>query len=147
MISESLDSKEPFSLIFMDIDDFKQVVDTHGHLKASQTLQEFALTLQETLQEPAYAVAYGGDEFVMVLPGLNKGQALHMAEKVRSRIGETRYLRGEGLNVRVRASFGVCTFPDDATSLSEMLALADQAMFFVKERGKNSVSGITFGKE
>ncbi|MBL7204648.1 MAG: GGDEF domain-containing protein [Desulfobacteraceae bacterium] len=145
LISESLVSKQPFSLIFMDIDDFKQVVDTHGHLKASQTLQEFASTLQETLQEPAYAVAYGGDEFVMVLPGLNKRQALHMAENVRSRIGETLYLRGEGLRVRLRASFGVSTFPDDATSLSEMLALADQAMFFVKERGKNSVSGITFG--
>ena len=145
LISESLVSNQPFSLIFMDIDDFKQVVDTHGHLKASQTLQEFASTLQETLQEPVYAVAYGGDEFVMVLPGLNKRQALHMAEEVRSRIGETLYLREEGLRVRLRASFGVSTFPDDATSLSELLALADQAMFFVKERGKNSVSGITFG--
>ena len=147
LISESLVSNQPFSLIFMDIDDFKQVVDTHGHLKASQTLQEFASTLQETLQEPAYAVAYGGDEFVIVLPGLNKRQALHMAEKVRSRIGETLYLRGEGLKVKLRASFGVSTFPDDATSLSEMLALADQAMFYVKERGKNSVSGITLGKQ
>jgi diguanylate cyclase (GGDEF)-like protein len=147
LISESLVSNQPFSLIFMDIDDFKHVVDTHGHLKASQTLQEFASTLQETLQEPAYAVAYGGDEFVIVLPGLNKRQALHMAEKVRSRIGETLYLRGEGLKVELRASFGVSTFPDDATSLSEMLALADQAMFYVKERGKNSVSGITLGKQ
>lgn len=146
LISESLVSKQPFSLIFMDIDDFKQVVDTHGHLKASQTLQEFASTLQETLQEPAYAVAYGGDEFVVVLPGLNKAQALHTAEKVRSRIGETPYLREEGLRIRLRASFGVSTFPDDATSLSELLALADQAMFLVKERGKNSVSGITFGE-
>jgi diguanylate cyclase (GGDEF)-like protein len=132
LISENSVSKRPFSLIFMDIDDFKQVVDTYGHLKASQALQEFASTINGVLQKPAYAVAYGGDEFVIVLPGLNKRQALHMAENLNS-----------GLRVRLRASFGVSTFPDDATNLSGLLSLADQAMFSVKETGKDNISGTS----
>jgi diguanylate cyclase (GGDEF)-like protein len=143
LISENSVSKQPFSLIFMDIDDFKQVVDTYGHLKASQTLQEFASTINGVLQKPAYAVAYGGDEFVIVLPGLNKRQALHMAENIRSVIRETVYLLNSGLRVRLRASFGVSTFPDDATNLSGLLSLADQAMFSVKETGKDNISGTS----
>jgi diguanylate cyclase (GGDEF)-like protein len=142
LISKNSVSKRPFSLIFMDLDDFKYVVDTCGHLNASQALQEVASTVRATLQGPAYAVAYGGDEFVVVLPDLNKSQALDMAENIRARIRETVYLLNLGLTVSLRASFGVSTFPDDATTLSELLALADQAMFNVKERGKDSVRGV-----
>lgn len=133
-----------FSLVFMDIDDFKQVVDTHGHLNASKTLQEIAATLMEALPTPAYGVAYGGDEFVLVLPGFDKQQALEMAETIRKRIKETVYLQKAGLNVRIHSSLGVSTFPHDADTLTELLALADQAMFSVKERGKDSVCGISF---
>jgi diguanylate cyclase (GGDEF)-like protein len=133
-----------FSLVFMDIDNFKQVVDTHGHLNASKALQEIAATIKTTLQKPAYGVAYGGDEFVLVLPGFDKRQALDMAETIRKRIKETIYLQNSGLKVRVSSSLGVSTFPDDADTLTELLALADQAMFSVKERGKDSVCGISY---
>ncbi len=141
LITECSKNGRPFSLIFTDIDNFKDVVDVYGHLSASQALQELAVTIQSTIYEPAYAVAYGGDEFVIVLPGLNKLQALKMAETIRSKIKETVYLVNLGLRVNLRASFGVSMFPDDATSLSDLLSLADQAMFNVKKRGKNSVSG------
>jgi len=141
LISECSGTDLSFSLIFMDIDDFKNVVDTYGHLKASIALQEFAATIRSTLHEPAYGVAYAGDEFVVVLPGFNKLQAFDMAESIRSRMRETVYLSKLGLKVNLRASFGVATFPDDATSLTALLSLADEAMFSVKERGKDSVSG------
>jgi len=142
LISECSDTGLPFSLIFMDIDDFKNVVDTYGHLSASQALQELASTIRSTLHEPAYGVAYGGDEFVVVLPGFNKLQAFDMAESIRSRMKETVYLSKIGAHVKLRASFGISSFPDDATGLSELLSLADEAMFNVKERGKDSVSSI-----
>ena len=144
LIAKSASGGGVFSLVFMDIDDFKQVVDTHGHPNASKTLQEIAATIKDTLPPPAYGVAYGGDEFVLVLPGFDKQQALDTAENIRQRIKDTIYLQKAGLNVRVNSSLGVSTFPDDADTLSDLLSLADQAMFSVKERGKDSVCGISF---
>ena len=144
LIKKSASSGRVFSLVFMDIDNFKRVVDTHGHLNASKALQEIAATIKSTLQKPAYGVAYGGDEFVLVLPGFDKQQALDMAETIRQRIKQTIYLQKVGLSVHVSSSLGVSTFPDDADTLTDLLALADQAMFSVKERGKDSVCGISY---
>ena len=144
LIQKSTPSGRVFSLVFMDIDNFKQVVDTHGHLNASKALQEIADTIKTTLQAPAYGVAYGGDEFVLVLPGYDKRQALDLAESIRKRIKETIYLQTAGLKVHISSSLGVSTFPNDADTLSGLLALADQAMFSVKERGKDSVCGISY---
>jgi len=144
LIEKSTSARQVFSLIFMDIDNFKQVVDSHGHLNASKALQEIASTIQATLQNPAYGVAYGGDEFVLVLPGFDKHQAMQMAETIRSRIKETIYLQKANLKVRISASLGVSTYPHDADTLSDLLALADQAMFSVKEKGKDSVCAISY---
>ncbi len=132
-------TKDPFSVIFMDIDDFKRVVDAHGHLKGSQALQEVARTLRECLTEPNFAVAYGGDEFVAVLQGFTKGQALHKAEEIRTRMKQTDYLANHGQRVQLRASFGIATYPDDAADVTALLAAADRAMFEIKEKGKDAV--------
>lgn len=144
LIETSASTRQVFSLIFMDIDNFKQVVDTHGHLNASKALQEIALTIKAALRNPAYGVAYGGDEFVLVLPGFDKHQAMQMAETIRLGIKETIYLQKANLEVRISASLGVSTYPHDADTLSDLLALADQAMFSVKERGKDSVCAISY---
>jgi diguanylate cyclase (GGDEF)-like protein len=132
-------TRDPFSLIFMDIDHFKKVVDTYGHLKGSQAIQEVARTIQECLIEPAFGVAYGGDEFVAVLQRFEKAQALRKAEEIRSRIKQTVYLAGHGHQVTLSASFGIATFPDDAANVTGLLALADRAMFDVKEAGKDGI--------
>ncbi|HUT71687.1 MAG TPA: sensor domain-containing diguanylate cyclase [Desulfatiglandales bacterium] len=139
LIRASEVSRDSFSLIFMDIDNFKRVVDTYGHLKGSQALQEVAKTIRESLAEPALAVAYGGDEFVAVLPGYQKSRAIQKAEEIRLRMSQTVYLGEYGHNVSLRASFGLATYPDDATDLTSILALADRAMFDVKERGKDTI--------
>jgi diguanylate cyclase (GGDEF)-like protein len=144
LIKTSAAGDRVFSLVFMDIDNFKQVVDSHGHLNASKALQEIAATIKTSLEEPAYGVAYGGDEFVLVLPGFDKQQAMGMAETIRKRIKDTVYLQKAGLKVSISSSLGVSTFPDDADTLTDLLALADQAMFSVKERGKDSVCGISY---
>jgi diguanylate cyclase (GGDEF)-like protein len=129
----------PFSLIFMDMDNFKRVVDTYGHLKGSQALQEVARTIRACLQEPAFGVAYGGDEFVIVLQDYNKDRALGKAEEIRNRMNHTLYLTEHGHRVVLKASFGIATYPEDARHVSGLLALADRAMFRVKEGGKDAV--------
>jgi len=129
------------ALIFMDVDDFKSVVDAHGHLHASRTLQQLAGTLRQIVAAPGFGVAYGGDEFVIVLPDCSKSDALLIAETVRERIREQVYLKDQGLDIKIKASFGVAVFPDDAADVNEILGLADRAMFHVKNTGKDSVCG------
>jgi two-component system, cell cycle response regulator len=130
---------DPFSIIFMDLDNFKQVVDTYGHLKGSQAIQEVARTLRECLTEPAFGVAYAGDEFVAVLQGFNKREAFQKAEEIRSRMKQTVYLSNHGHRVSLGASFGISTFPDDAADVAALLSSADRAMFEIKQKGKDAV--------
>ena len=127
------------SVIFMDLDRFKHVVDTYGHLNGSRAVQEVAATIQASLEEPTYAVAYAGDEFIVVLPGYGEPEARVKAEEIRSRILETVYLREQGFAVRLQASFGVATFPDHAGDMTGLLAAADKALFGVKEKGRDAV--------
>jgi diguanylate cyclase (GGDEF)-like protein len=143
LISENTNNTRPVSLIFMDIDNFKSVVDAYGHLKGSQTLQELAKTIGDSLVEPAYGVAYGGDEFVVILPGLGKNEAIQKTEAIRSEINRSTYLSDHGHHLKLQASFGVATYPDDATDVAGLLASADRAMFDVKADGKNAVKSLS----
>ncbi len=142
LVDESRRTKLPFSLIFLDIDNFKMVVDTHGHLLGSQALAEVAQTILHCIAEPAFGVAYGGDEFVVVLPGHDHGQVLEKARQIRATMLDTRYLPEVKNGVRLQASFGIATYPDDASDIKTILAKADQAMFQVKTRGKNAVGDV-----
>jgi diguanylate cyclase (GGDEF)-like protein len=142
LTQDSKTKKEPYSLIFMDIDNFKHVVDTHGHLNGSQALSEVAKTIILCISSPSFGVAYGGDEFVSVLPGFSKEGAMQKAEEIRSKMRETIYLPGVGEGVSLSASFGVATYPDDAENITHMLASADQAMFHIKTTGKNAVGDL-----
>jgi diguanylate cyclase (GGDEF)-like protein len=141
LITGSQRNSRPFSLIFLDIDNFKHVVDTYGHLNGSRALAEVAQTIKDCLKPPAYGVAYGGDEFVVVLPGFDHPQALEKAQAIRSEMLATTYLPTVNDGVHLEASFGVSTYPDDATDIKTLLAKADQAMFQVKTDGKNAVGG------
>lgn len=139
VISESRSSGAPFSLIFMDMDNFKRIVDTHGHLNGSQALKEVARTIRSLIRKPAFGVAYGGDEFVLVLPGFDKTRAKAKAEAIRLKMKRTVYLSENGLAVKLQASFGLATFPEDAQDRTGLLALADQAMFRIKQTQKGAV--------
>ena len=145
LLADRAAAAAPLSLLFLDIDDFKRVVDTYGHLHGTQVLQEVAALLRHGVPAPAFGVSYGGDEFVVVLPGLDKRQAQHTAEALRETLGQTRFLATQGLQIQIQASFGVATYPEDATDGRGLLALADQALFAVKGQGKNAVgvSGLS----
>jgi diguanylate cyclase (GGDEF)-like protein len=99
-----------------------------------------AATIRSCLEPPAWAVAYAGDEFVVVLPGLARAAALEKAHEIQTCIRETHYLGTTGRTVRLAASFGVATYPDDARDLESLLALGDQALFSVKEHGRDGIA-------
>jgi diguanylate cyclase (GGDEF)-like protein len=139
LIEESKLSRTPFSFVFMDMDNFKRVVDTYGHLNGSQALKETAATIKSCITRPCFGVAYGGDEFVIVLPGYDKVQAREKIDQIRIQMRQTTYLTRAGHNVNLGASFGIATFPDDTDNREGLLALADKAMFHVKQTGKGSV--------
>jgi diguanylate cyclase (GGDEF)-like protein len=95
----------------LDLDRFKHVVDSRGHLNGSRTIQEVAASIQSCLDAPAWAVAYAGDEFVVVLPNSTRDAALEKAREIQICIRETLYLASTGETVRLTASFGVATIP------------------------------------
>jgi len=128
-----------FSLIFMDIDDFKRVVDSEGHLNGSRTLQEIARKIQGCLEDASFAVAFGGDEFVVVMPDTDSVRAAETALAIRESIKTATFLTRWNREVQVTASFGVATYPDHANDIEALLSLADQAMFRVKNSGKDRV--------
>ncbi len=139
LIKESKLTRKPFSLVFMDMDNFKRVVDTYGHLNGSQALKEVAHTIKSCLNRPCFGVAYGGDEFVIVLPGFDKTRASELVGQIREQMMETAYLTKAGYHVSLGASFGIATFPDDTDNREGLLALADQAMFHIKQTGKGLI--------
>ncbi len=128
------------SVIFMDIDSFKSVVDTYGHLNGSRTIAELAAVIQPLLPEGCYGVSYGGDEFVVVLVDHDRAAGARVAEQIRSAIATSYFLTLQGLAIRITVSCGVATYPDDAHNLIEILGNADHALFESKRRGKNTVT-------
>src|SRR5262249_38229909 len=101
LLAASAAKGDCFSLIFMDLDRFKNIVDTYGHLDGSRVIREVGETIRETLSASAFAVAYAGDEFVMVLPAADKRSACAKAEEIRVRLAEKVYLATSGLAVRL----------------------------------------------
>jgi diguanylate cyclase (GGDEF)-like protein/PAS domain S-box-containing protein len=142
LIEESNLTRTPFSLVFMDMDNFKRVVDTYGHLNGSQALKEVAITIKGCVKRPGFGVAYGGDEFVVVLPGFDKVKATEKVEQICVQMKQTTYLSKTGHKVHLGASFGIATFPDDTDNREGLLALADQAMFRIKQTGKGLIGII-----
>jgi diguanylate cyclase (GGDEF)-like protein len=132
-------SGRPVSLLFLDLDGFKQVNDQHGHLAGSKTLVEVAGVIRGCARETDVVARFGGDEFSLILPETGRDGAVAVAERIAQRVRAARFLADEGLNVHVTASIGVGTLPDVAGSAEELIRAADTAMYQVKARGKNGI--------
>ena len=131
------------SVIFMDLDRFKEVVDTYGHLNGSLIIKEVGQTIQATLNRPDFAVAYAGDEFVVVLHNCDLDQALDKAKEIQNQIKNRLFLRDQGHKVRIRSSFGIAAFPYQAENMTDLLAAADKALFAAKGAGKDTIKCAT----
>jgi diguanylate cyclase (GGDEF)-like protein len=128
------------SLIFLDLDGFKNVNDQHGHLAGSRALVEVGAVIRNMVREIDIVCRFGGDEFTVILPQTGSDGACIIAERIRQRLQETVFLETFSLSVRITASFGVATFPDHALSEKSLIQKADEAMYRVKGRGKNAIA-------
>ena len=128
---------EPFSVVFMDVDDFKHVVDTHGHLEGSRVLAEVGHRIGRSLQSGGVATRFGGDEFAVLLPGTSRGQARVWAEALRARLRGQPYACGAGTSVGITLSVGLASCPENGHTAAEVLKASDVAMYAVKAEGKD----------
>lgn len=132
-------NSRPLSLVFVDLDGFKSINDTHGHLAGSRALVEAGAVIRGSGRETDVSARYGGDEFALILPDTGAVGALAVAERIRERIDTHRFLAGDGLDIHLTASVGVATLPEAATEADGLVQAADVAMYQVKDRGKNGI--------
>ncbi len=125
--------------VFIDLDDFKRINDLHGHLAGSHALMEVATVILPSVRDTDCVVRYGGDEFVLILTETGVDQAVHVAERIRSKIESYRFTGGRRLKFSLTASFGIAVFPTHAMSPQQLIASADRAMYQAKAAHKNCV--------
>jgi diguanylate cyclase (GGDEF)-like protein len=128
-----------FSVLFIDLDHFKQVNDTHGHLIGSKLLAEIGYLIKAQLRLIDFAFRYGGDEFVVLLPQTGKDSALVVAKRLRDSMRASAFCKDEGLNLNVRASMGLATFPHDAKTPHDIIRQADEMMYMVKNSTRDKI--------
>ncbi len=127
------------SIIFFDMDHFKDVNDTYGHLMGSKVLIEVARLLQDNLRSVDIIARYGGDEFVVVLPETDVPTAVRITHRLHRNLHSMEFLKEEGLSIRMTASFGIAGFPEHAKSKRDLVRLADSAMYLAKNGGRDQV--------
>jgi diguanylate cyclase (GGDEF)-like protein len=132
-----------FSLLFVDLDRFKQVNDTHGHLVGSRLLAEVGNLMKRSLGADNACFRYGGDEFVALLPGLDKKQAMAATMRLWEQLRDEHFLSSQGLNLSLAGSFGLATFPEDGANVQAIIRAADTQMYAAKTTRDNvSVAGL-----
>jgi diguanylate cyclase (GGDEF)-like protein len=121
------------SLLFVDLDRFKPINDTYGHLRGSRTLREVGFLIRAAVRDTDIPARYGGDEFVVILPRTDGEHAKVLAEKMRRLIEGHTFLQEEGIDARLGVSMGVATFPSEAADKETLIRLADKRMYEDKE--------------
>jgi diguanylate cyclase (GGDEF)-like protein len=128
-----------FTVLFIDLDHFKRVNDTHGHLIGSKLLAEIGYLIKAQLRLIDYAFRYGGDEFVVLLPQTGKESSLVVARRLLENMRESCFCKEENLNLNVRASIGLATYPHDAKTPHDVIRQADEMMYLVKNSTRDNI--------
>ncbi len=128
----------PIAVVLADLDDFKLINDRYGHPVGDAVLREFARTLTDSVRDIDLAGRWGGEEFILILPGTDAQGGAHLASRVRAAFARRPVLGPDGTRIEVSASFGVAAHPDLA-SAAELIAAADAALYAAKRAGKDRV--------
>ena len=136
MVAQASRSVAPLSAALLDLDHFKHINDAHGHSRGDEALAAVAANLRSSLRESDFVGRYGGEEFLLLLPDTGKQQARVVAEKVRAAVDA---IALSNLDLRVTASFGVATLPDDCGDADSLMRAADRVLYSAKGRGRNRV--------
>lgn len=130
--------KQPLSIILIDVDHFKRVNDTYGHLEGDHVLRELSNLFVNNFRKMDYIARYGGEEFAVILPHSSKEAAMQTANRVRKAVEMASLIQANPV-ARITVSMGVGTFPEDGHSERELLDRADRALYRAKEEGRNRV--------
>ncbi len=127
------------SLLFLDMDDFKNINDKFGHLIGDMVLRDVGKIIKNEIRAEDSAARYGGEEITIILPETGKVEALIMAERIRKKV-ESLSLAYENKNIQPTLSGGLASYPVDAQTGVDLLKYADNALYYAKESGKNSIA-------
>lgn len=137
-MQRTLESGVPFSIVLLDLDHFKDINDRFGHQAGDRVLCHAAGLIEGVIRDSDFAFRYGGEEFMVLLPGADTGRAEEVAERLRSQMGRGDF-RIDGHQVDLRASFGVVECRPERASWAECVMLADRALYRAKRGGRNRV--------
>ncbi len=132
--------KHKMSLLMLDIDNFKRVNDTYGHLVGDQILRELSNEISQTVRKIDIPARYGGEEFIVILPETTKEDAVIIAERLRNNISKIKVKAKEDVIISPTTSIGVCQYPMDGEEAKTLINSADTALYHSKNNGKNVVS-------
>jgi diguanylate cyclase (GGDEF)-like protein len=135
----SVRNGKPLSVLFIDMDGFKTVNTQYGHMAGSKALVEAGAVIRGCARETDVVSRFGGDEFAVILPDTGREGAVFVAERICDRLRAFRFLEPDGLDVHLTASVGIATLPDVTSVAGELLRAADQAMYRVKDSGKDGI--------
>ena len=138
-LNRSVRENAPLSFTLVDIDYFKRINDRHGHQVGDVVLQRFAEQLSKSLRPYDFVGRYGGEEFVVCLPGADDGEARLVAERMRKRLEKMRIVVSNSPAIQITASFGVACFSGSNDSVDSLIKQADEAMYRAKREGRNRV--------
>ena len=135
----TLRTKSPLGVMMIDLDHFKQVNDTYGHLAGDRVLLRLVNVIRSVLRDGDILIRYGGEEFMVILPGASRNDLLNIATRLNRKVAETEVTDGVDI-IRVTVSIGGVSYPEnDVARELDLVELADQALYKAKESGRNCV--------
>jgi len=138
-IARAKRSSTDLSILFFDLDDFKNINDAYGHLAGDTVLKNVSQMVMEEIRSEDTAARYGGEEIILILPETGKAQALTSGERIRRKV-EALELEHDGHPIRITLSGGLATCPIDAQTPVELVQRADEALYGAKKAGKNNIA-------
>ncbi len=140
VLEKLIKSKEKrFSIIMIDLDNFKEINDTYGHVVGDQVIEKIARVIRKNLRKKDIGARYGGDEFAVIAMDASKADAMNIAKRISKEIREISVGK---IKMRVTCSMGIASYPFDGESASDLVEKADRALYAAKKAGKNKIYAI-----